>query len=80
MAFHLVSFQLLNLSFLCKGTFWVKKKNFETSWWPHTSTKGHAYLLDVVVTSSMSTLLHISSIVIPIGSWVPLAFLASETF
>ena len=39
--------------------FWVK--NFEMGGWPHPSTQGHAYLLEVVSTGSISPSMQISA-------------------
>ena len=50
--------------------FWVKI--FEIGGWPHSSTGGHVYLLEVVSSNSISQLLDILSNVIPIGFWEPL--------
>jgi hypothetical protein len=47
--------------------------------WPHSSTRGHAYLLDVVFIVSISLLLVILANVIPVGSWEPLPSLLSGT-
>jgi hypothetical protein len=58
--------------------FWVKI--FEMGRWPHPSTGGHDYLLEVFSTGSISPLLGISVNVIPVGSWEPLASLASGNF
>jgi hypothetical protein len=41
---------------------------------------GHAYLLEVVYSGSISCVLGILANVIPVGSWEPHAFLASDTF
>ena len=46
--------------------FWVK--NFEMGGWPHPSTGGCDYLLEVVSTGSIFPLLGILANVIPIGS------------
>jgi hypothetical protein len=46
-------------------------KNFEMGDWPHPSTVGHVYLLEVVSSRSISLMLGISVNVIPIGSWNP---------
>jgi hypothetical protein len=54
--------------------FWAR--NFEKGGWPNPSTRDHAYLLKVASTGSISLLLHISSKVILIDSWEPLASLA----
>ena len=48
--------------------------------WPHASTRGHVYLLEVVSSGSISPLLGISAKVIPIGSWEPLTSLVSGIF
>ena len=53
--------------------FWIKI--FEMDEWPHPSTWGRAYPLDII-----SPLLGILVNVISLGSWEPLAFLASGTF
>ena len=58
--------------------FWVI--NFEMGEWPHPSTGGHAYLLEVVSTGSISPLLGILANGIPAESWEPLTSLASGTF
>jgi hypothetical protein len=58
--------------------FWVK--NFEIGGWPHPSTGGCAYLLKVISTGSLSPLLGILANVNLVGSWEPLASLASGTF
>ena len=58
--------------------FWVN--NFENGEWPHPSTGGCAYLLEVVSIDSISPLLGISAKVIDIGSWGPLVSLESGTF
>jgi len=42
-------------SFFGKQHFWVK--NFERGGWPHPLTRGHAYLLEVVSTGSISPIL-----------------------
>jgi hypothetical protein len=39
--------------------------------WPHSSIGGHADLLEVASTGSISSLLLISANVIPVGSWEP---------
>jgi hypothetical protein len=49
------------------------------SGWPHSSTGGHTYLLEVVSTGSVSTSLHILAKVISFGSWELFASLASGT-
>ena len=54
-------------------------RNFEMGGWPHPLTGGCAYLLEIVSTDSISTLLYILAKVIPIGSWELLASLASGT-
>ena len=48
--------------------------------WPHASTGGHAYLLEVVSSGSISPLLGILVKVILIESWKPLTFQVSGTF
>jgi hypothetical protein len=62
---------------------WVRNnsglKILEMGGWPHLSNGGHAYLLDMVSAGSPSPLLGISANVIHIGSWEPLASLASVT-
>ena len=42
-------------------------KNFEMCQWPYFSTWGHVYLLDLVSSGSISTLLGITAKVNPIG-------------
>jgi hypothetical protein len=42
--------------------------------WPHVSVGAHVYLLEVISSGSISTLLGISVKVIPIESWEPLKF------
>jgi hypothetical protein len=44
--------------------FWIK--DFERGEWPHPSTGGHVYLLEVVFTVSISPLLGILAKAIPI--------------
>jgi hypothetical protein len=58
--------------------FWVK--NFEMCGWPHPSTGGHAYLLKVVSTGSISPLLGILAKVISHGTRESLASLKFGTF
>ena len=48
--------------------------------WLNLSIGGHAYLLHMVSTGSVSTLLVILANVLPVGSWEPLGSLASGTF
>ena len=69
---------ILSLHFLYPKQFWVK--NFEMSTWSYSSTGGHAYLLEVVSSDSISSLLGISANAIPVGSWEPFTFLASGIF
>ena len=47
-------------------------KILKVSEWPHPSSGGPVYLLKVVSSGSISTLLGISAKVIPIESWEPL--------
>jgi hypothetical protein len=47
---------------------------------PILQPRGHAYPLDMVSTGSHFPLLGIAANAIPVGSWEPLAFLASGTF
>ena len=81
-----LSFSLFHI-FFCpcfsfrQEQFWLE--TFEMWGWPHPSTWGHVYLLEVVFSGSISSLLdiwifHLMSF--PIGSWEPLAFLVSGTF
>ena len=79
MAFPSVSVPIFVLSCLAfvKEHFWVKI--FEIGGWPHLSTGGRAYLLEVVSTGSISPLLLILAKVISVGSWEPLTSLASRT-
>ena len=58
--------------------FWVN--NFEMGVWPHPLTGGCAHLLEAFSTGSISPWLHILAKAIPVGSWEPLAFLASGAF
>jgi hypothetical protein len=58
--------------------FWVKI--FEMSGHPHASTRDHVYLLEVISSASISSLLVISAKVIPTGSREPLTSLVSGTF
>jgi hypothetical protein len=50
----------------------VYKKEFKIVWWPHPFTGGPIYLLVVVSSGYISSLLGIKSKVISIGSWEPL--------
>ena len=79
MAFPSVSAPLFVLAFL-----FDKRKFglifFKVGGWPHSSTGGHVYLLDVVSTGSISLLLGILTNVLLVGSWEPLVSLASGTF
>jgi hypothetical protein len=52
-------------------------RKFVMGGWPHPSSEKLLYLLEVVFSGSIAQLLGISADVIPIGSWEPLAFLAS---
>jgi hypothetical protein len=54
-----------------------KKKKLDV--WPHTSTVGHVYILEVISSDSISPLLDISANVIPTGNWEPLPSLVSGT-
>jgi hypothetical protein len=77
-----LSFSLCSIFYPClsfeQGHFWVE--NFEMCGWPHPSTGGCAYLLEVVSTGCISFLMSILAKVIAIGSWKPLASLVSGTF
>jgi hypothetical protein len=53
---------------------------FEMVMWPHPSIGGCAYLLETVYSGSISPLLGVLANVIPIGSWKPLASLASGLY
>lgn len=61
-----------------QGQFWVKI--FQMSEQPHSSTRGHTYVLEVVSSGSISLLLDILANVFLTGSWEPLISLASRTF
>jgi hypothetical protein len=52
--------------------FWVKF--FEVGEWPHPSTGGHAYLLEVVSSGSISPLMSSLTKVIPLGLGVFVCF------
>jgi hypothetical protein len=58
--------------------FWVKK--FEMDGWSHSSIGGHIYLLEVVSSGFISSLLDILAKVIPIGSWESYTSLVSDIF
>jgi hypothetical protein len=78
-----LSFSLCSIFFvpvfpLDRNIFWVR--NCEMSRWPHSFTRGLAYLLEVVSTGCIYLLLCISANVIPVGSWELFASLASGTF
>jgi hypothetical protein len=49
-SFSLCSIFFCPCSSFAQEHFWVK--NFDISGWPHPSTRGHAYLLEVVFTGS----------------------------
>ena len=58
--------------------FWVK--NFEMGGWPHLSTEGCAYLLEVVSTGSISIFsVHIYAKIIPVGFCDPLISLGPSS-
>lgn len=79
MAFPSISAPLFVPAFpFDKEELWIY--NFEVGGWPHLSTGGCAYPLDMVSTGSISPLLDILAKVFPVGSWEPLEFLASGTF
>jgi hypothetical protein len=79
-----LSFLQYLLNFFCpyisfrQEQFWVKNSKMDR--WPYPSFGGHVYLLDMVFPGSISPLLGFSVNVIPVGSWEPLASLASGTF
>jgi hypothetical protein len=64
--------------FFKQKQFWVRI--FEKGRWPHLSTGGCVYLLNMVSMGSISPVLGISANVIPTGSWEPLVSLESGTF
>jgi hypothetical protein len=70
-------------STFCPCVFFRQEKfglrDYEMSGWPHPSTGGHAYILEIVSSGSISPLLDIKANVISNGSWEPLASLASGT-
>jgi hypothetical protein len=55
-------------------------KKIEMGQWPLSSTEGHAYLLEVIASGSISPLLGILANVIPIGFWEPFASVVSGIF
>jgi hypothetical protein len=63
---------------LRQDQFCVEK--FEIGKWPNPSTGAHAYIQEVFSKGTFSPLLSIPANVIPVGSWEPLASLASGTF
>ena len=73
---HQSLLHFLSLHFLLTGTILI---NIEISGWPHPSTRGRAYPLDMVSTDSLSPLLGILANVFPVVSWERLGSLASGT-